>query len=201
MPDDHSVYAGTRRTILRVIVFSFIVFIIAAIAFISAISLFYLHPNLKSMKSIDLQDLNLFSHPALFPLSAVVMFHGFFVWNVVLTLYVIISIVAYAELKKYNEELQLLGQGSENPDEICDELLKKFLKCVEYGKMVRNIDNVFEVYTFIMVSPGGLEEKIINMFNIDWNKHSNNHLFAAIIPQSPLKGMVRAPSDCARNLL
>uniref|UniRef100_A0A914Q9I5 Gustatory receptor n=1 Tax=Panagrolaimus davidi TaxID=227884 RepID=A0A914Q9I5_9BILA len=87
----------------------------------------------------------------MFPASLGFNFYGFFIWNVVLTFYVIISIVAYAELTKYNEELELIGQNDENADEICEELMEKFMKHIEYGRMIRTIDNTFEVYTFVMI--------------------------------------------------
>uniref|UniRef100_A0A914YDS2 Uncharacterized protein n=1 Tax=Panagrolaimus superbus TaxID=310955 RepID=A0A914YDS2_9BILA len=87
----------------------------------------------------------------MFPFSLLFTFYGFYIWNVVLTFYVIISIVAYAELTKFNEELQLIGRDADHSDIICEELMEKFMKHIEYGRMIRTIDNTFEVYTFVMI--------------------------------------------------
>ncbi|CAD5215247.1 unnamed protein product [Bursaphelenchus xylophilus] len=83
-------------------------------------------------------------------LSNIVSLYAFFVWNTVITFYVITSIYVHQEIKTFNETLTILGRDDER-DEVAAALLEKYIKHVEIGKMIRTTDKTFEVYTFLML--------------------------------------------------
>uniref|UniRef100_A0AC35FKA9 Gustatory receptor n=2 Tax=Panagrolaimus sp. PS1159 TaxID=55785 RepID=A0AC35FKA9_9BILA len=142
------IYKSTQPKISKAIIFAIFISTTAIINYFAAVLLYYFYPYLST---IDLESLNTFRQPFLFPFSLGFLVYGFFIWNVVLTFYVIVSIVAYAKLNEFNEELKNIGKKDHHTDVIRFELMQMFMKHIENGKMIRTIDNTFEVYTFIMI--------------------------------------------------
>lgn len=58
--------------------------------------------------------------------------------------------IVHQELTDFNVQLNALGEDSQR-DEVADHLLEHYVKHVEIGKMIRQVDKTFEVYTFIML--------------------------------------------------
>ncbi|CAD5210005.1 unnamed protein product [Bursaphelenchus okinawaensis] len=83
-------------------------------------------------------------------MSNIIAMYAFFVWNTVITFYVMTSICVHQQIKNFNETLHLVGESNDS-DQIAEELLDKYVEHVRIGKMIRQADKTFEVYTFLML--------------------------------------------------
>ncbi|KAE9549580.1 hypothetical protein FO519_007201 [Halicephalobus sp. NKZ332] len=149
IPNMSKEYTKTRRSIHRTMIFSLGVFLFAIIFFL-IISVVH-HYQLGDVSVFNLSDFNFFGSPKLLPLFMILSIHSFFVWNICITFYIIISSVILFELTEFNKSLREVGSDTKGSEELGDQLLSLFVAHIDLAKMVRSVDNAFEVYSFVMV--------------------------------------------------
>ena len=130
-------------------VFSHCIFLFAIIFFIVVTVVHHFHWEDESV--FNLSDFNVFETIHLLPLYMILTMHAFFVWNICLTFYSIISSVVLFELKEFNKKLHEIGKEAKDSEALGDELLSLFISHIDLAKMVRAVDNAFEVYSFVMI--------------------------------------------------
>lgn len=149
IPNMSKEYSKTRRSIHKTMLLSHFVFLFAIVFFI-IITLFH-HFHWGDESVFNLSDFNFFHNNHLLPFYMILSLHAFFVWNICITFYIIISSVVLFELKEFNKQLREVGKDTNNSEELGDQLLSLFLSHIDLSKMVRAVDNAFEVYSFVMI--------------------------------------------------
>uniref|UniRef100_A0AC34QIU5 Gustatory receptor n=1 Tax=Panagrolaimus sp. JU765 TaxID=591449 RepID=A0AC34QIU5_9BILA len=147
-PNESKQYKDSRTSIHKTMVVSLFVFVFCIIFMVAVFIVHHFHLDDTSL--FRLEDFNVFFYPKLLPVACGFMLHGIYVWNIVITFFIIVNRVVLFELRGFNTKLRMVGSNDKTSDEIGDELLALFVTHIEMSKMIKAVDNAFEVFTFVM---------------------------------------------------